>query len=373
MADLPRVLVVDDSRMVRVALVKHLKGQYEVREEGDGEAAWQALVLDQSLRAVISDLQMPKMDGYGLLENLRTSKLRRLQEMPFILVSGEETEEERERARKLGVSDFVTKGAGSSEVLARLNNLLALSAARENIEAGREAMVQDPRSGLFSRKYLDLQAAQALSHAARYGLEVSILVLGFDAFEQMNVTLGNEVSEQVVTRFGRMLAGKVRQEDSLGHYAAGQYAIIAPGTSPILCAAFAERVREAVEIARVSVQGRSIALTVSIGVASIPADAAANTACGLLELAGHRMQEAMLAGGNRVVSGAAAMVPARPMTLPHALELLVAQREETVLPHLGVLGVQVLPLLHLMNQELGLDLPLAEIERRLHDRAANIK
>ena len=135
MADLPRILVVDDSRMVRMTLIKHLKGQYEVREECDGEAAWQTLVLDQSLHAVISDLQMPKLDGYGLLENLRSSKLRRLQEMPFILVSGEETEEERERARSLGVSDFVTKGAGSSEILARLNNLLALSAARENLEA----------------------------------------------------------------------------------------------------------------------------------------------------------------------------------------------------------------------------------------------
>jgi hypothetical protein len=43
------------------------------------------------------------------------------------------------------------------------------------------------------------------------------------------------------------------------------------------------------------------------------------------------------------------------------------------LPHLGALGVQVLPLLRLLNQDLGLELPLAEIERRLQDRAANKK
>lgn len=372
MADLPRILVVDDSRMVRMTLIKHLKGQYEVREECDGEAAWQTLVLDQSLHAVISDLQMPKLDGYGLLENLRSSKLRRLQEMPFILVSGEETEEERERARSLGVSDFVTKGAGSSEILARLNNLLALSAARENLEAGREAMVQDPGSGLFSRKYLELQAAQALAHAARYGLEVSILVLGFDNFDQVRAKLGNEVAEQVGSRFVKMLAAKVRQEDSLGHYGAGQYAIIAPGTSPVLCAAFAERVREAVEVARVSVQGSSISLTVSVGLSSIPGDAA-SSAVALLELAGQRMHDAMLAGGNRIVSGVLNPGSARQMTLQHAVELITARREETVLPHLVTLGGQVLPLLRLMNQELGLELPLAEIERRLQDRAANKK
>ena len=372
MAVLPSVLVVDDSRMVRMTLIKHLKGQYEVREEADGEAAWQTLVLDQSLRAVISDLQMPKMDGYALLENLRSSKLKRLQQMPFILVSGEETEAEREKASALGVSDFVTKGAGSSEILARLNNLLALTAARENIEAGREGMVQDPNSGLFSRKYLELQAAQALSHAARYGLEVSIMVLGFDAYDQVCLKLGNTVAEQVGSRFGKMLAGKVRQEDSLGHYAVGQYAIIAPGTSPILCAAFAERVREAVEVAHVAVQGQSISLTVSIGVASIPGDVA-NSAVGLLELAGQRMQEAMQAGGNRIVGGTSSAAPVRQMKLQHALELITAHKEEAVLPHLETLGVQVLPLLRLIDQELGLDLPLAEIERRLQDRAANKK
>jgi diguanylate cyclase (GGDEF)-like protein len=372
MADLPRILVVDDSRMVRLTLIKHLKGQYEVREESDGEAAWQTLVLDQTLQAVISDLQMPKLDGYGLLENLRSSKLRRLKEMPFILVSGEETEEERERARSLGVSDFVTKGAGSSEILARLNNLLALSAARQNIEADREGMVQDPRTGLFSRKYLELQAAQALAHAARYGLEVSILVLGFDKFEQVRAKLGNEVAEQVGSRFVKMLAAKVRQEDSLGHYGAGQYAIIAPGTSPALCAAFAERVREAVEVARVSVQSGTISLTVSVGLASIPGDTV-HSAVGLLELAGERMNDAMLAGGNRIVTGDLAAASVRQMTLQHAVELITARREEVVLPHLGALGVQVLPLLRLLNQDLGLELPLAEIERRLQDRAANKK
>ena len=85
------------------------------------------------------------------------------------------------------------------------------------------------------------------------------------------------------SRFGKVLARKVRQEDRLGHYAAGQYAIIALGTSPILCAAFAERVREAVEVAHVAVQGQSISLTVSIGVASIPGDVA-NSAFALLGL-----------------------------------------------------------------------------------------
>jgi diguanylate cyclase (GGDEF)-like protein len=369
MSELARILVVDDSRLVRMALVRNLKGHFDIQEEADGEAAWQQLLLDRSIRAVVSDLQMPKLDGYGFLERVRSSKQKRLTEMPFIIVSGEETEEERERARSLGASDFVTKGAGSTELVARLNNLLALVSSREDLEAGREAMVHDPVSGLYSRKYLDEQAAQAYSQAARSGIELCAMVLGFDGFEQLHERLGPELAERVGTRFAKMLAGRVRQEDSLGHFAPGQYAIVAPGTSPLQLKGFAERVREAVAAAQIPVQGQPVSLTVSIGVASTPVDSVVSAEA-LLELAATRMREAMAAGGNRVCLGGEGPPVLRELKLQRALELLAARQTDIVRPHLGRLGMEILPLLALLNQEFALNLPMAEIERQMSDRAA---
>lgn len=366
MADLPHILIVDDSRVVRVSLIKNLKEHFEIREEGDGEAAWQTLVVDHSIKAVISDLQMPKLNGYELLERLRTSKLRRLQQLPFILLSGEEAEAERAKARVLGVSDFVTKGAGTTELLTRLSNLLHLTSAQENIEAERERLVQNPVSGLFTRKYLELQAAQALSHAARHGTNVSVMVLGFDGFEGMCQRLGIDVAEDVCNRFAKMLAGKVRQEDSLGHYGQGQFAIVSPGTALAFCATFAERVREAVEAAKLTVRGETVALTVSIGLSSTPSDRV-SSAGALLDLAGERMRVAVEEGGNRAEAGG--VLPAtRIISLPQALELLSTGRGEAVIPHLPALLERLLPMLKLMDQELGLALPLAGIERRLSER-----
>lgn len=367
MSERQRILIVDDSRLVRMALVRNLKDHFDICEEGDGEAAWQRLLIDPAIKAVISDLQMPRLDGFGLLQRVRESQQARLREMPFIVVSGEETEEERDRVRQAGVSDFVSKGSGSTEILTRLNNLFALSAARQTLEAGREEMVRDPESGLFSRKYLEQQATQACSQAVRAGTDLCIMVMGFDAFDKVRERLGAVLADRVGDRFARMLAGKVRQEDSLGHFAAGQYAIVAPGTSSLQFSAFAERVRQAVEAAHVPVQGQPVSLTVSIGLASLSGDVL-DSAEELVALAGRRMEQGMAAGGNRIVAGDGPAA-VQQLRLQRALELLAARRPDIVRPHLAKIGIELLPLLHLMNQDLGLNLPMAEIEHRLRYRA----
>ncbi|MDR2837960.1 MAG: diguanylate cyclase [Azonexus sp.] len=365
MTGLLRVLVVDDSRVVRRLLVQQLEKDYEIREESDGEAAWQTLVLDQTIKAVISDLQMPKLDGYGLLERIRSSRLRRLQMLPFILLSGEESEEERFRAKTLGVSDFITKRAGNTELLTRLKNLLALTEAREDLENGREQMVHDRESGLFTRKYLEIQAAQALSHSLRHHVETSAMIVGFDHFAALVERLGAAAATQVANRFARMLAGKVRHEDSLGHFGDGQFAIVSPGTAVDFCWTFAERVREAVEIGRLSVGEEIVAVTLSIGIASAPRDAV-DSAAALLDLAGQRMRRAMSLGGNRTEAGDVHRV-AQTVSINRALELLAAGRRESVQPHAALLARQLLPLLRLIDEELGAALPLAGLERRLRE------
>ncbi len=366
---LPRILVVDDSRMVRASIVKHLKGHYDIREEADGEAAWQTVVLDLSIVAIISDLQMPKLDGFGLLDRVRSSKLRRLQEMPFILVSGAESEEERSRAQSLGVSDFITKGVGTAEILTRLNHLLELARTRTQVEDTRKNLVQDSQSGIFTRKYIELQAAQALSHAARHNSEVSIMVLGLDNFDALESKLGADLAMQVSSRFAQLLSAKMRREDSLGHFEAGQFVIVSPGTSPARCASFADRVREAVQVAHVAVQGKRLKLTVSAGVANAPEDKVVSAGI-LLELASSRLREAAQAGGNRIVMGGRGKTPVRVLTLQQALDLLRGGHTDVVLPQLAKLGQQIFPLVRLLNAQYGLNLDLEELDKRLAADAA---
>lgn len=372
-ASIPRVLIVDDSRMVRATIIKRIREHYDFREEADGEAAWQALVLDHSIQLVISDLSMPVLDGYGLLTRIRASRLARIREIPVLMISGEEGEEALQRAKALGVSDFITKGSGAAELLARIDSLLKLSRTQTQLKENREQQVQDAESGLFTRKYIELQAAQAMSHAMRHNSQVSAIVIGIDGFSALQQAHGNEVVQQLQLRFSKLLANKIRKEDSLGHFAGSQFAVVSPGTSCPGCEAFADRLRQAIEAANISLHGQRLLLTVSVGVANTPDDRV-TSAGALLELAGRRLKTAQQGGGNRVVgcNTRPLVEPAAP-SLEHALELIGAGHESAVTPHLSKLGSQLLPLLRLLDRKLKLDLPLADIEKRMLDPAQGAK
>ena len=71
MTEKRRILIADPSRVARTALVKHLRDDFEIREESDGESAWQTLVLDASIVAVVSAINLERASGYELLSRLR--------------------------------------------------------------------------------------------------------------------------------------------------------------------------------------------------------------------------------------------------------------------------------------------------------------
>jgi len=365
---LPRVLIVDESRMVRAMLIKHIRELYDFREEGDGEAAWQVLVLDQSIQLVICSLSLPVLDGDGLLVRVRASKLPRLSQMPILMISGDD-DEALARAKSHGASDFINRGTGANELLARIDSLLKLAEAKNQLKENLEQNVQNPESGLFTRKYVELQAVQAMSHAMRHDSEVSAIVMSFDNIGALREEHGVEVFKQLQQRFTDMLASKIRKEDSLGHFAGSQLVVISPGTPYPACESFGNRLREAIHVANIAVHGQRLNLSVSVGVSNSPVDGV-TSAGALIELAGSRLKTAQQMGGNQVISCqtqplTAALVP----RIEHAIALINSGHESEVVPHLSALGRQMLPLLKLLDRDLKLDLPMAEIEKCLLDPA----
>ena len=370
---LPRILIVDESRMVRAMIGKHIRDHYDYREEADGEAAWQVLVLDHSVELVICSLSLPVLDGNGLLVRVRSSRLTRLAQMPMLMISGD-NDEALERAKGHGATDFISRGTGGTELLARIDSSLKLAQAQSQLKENLEQHVQNPETGLFTRKYVELQAAQGMSHAMRHDSEVSAMVVCFDNIGALREEHGIDVVKQLQQRFITMLASKIRKEDSLGHYLGSQLVVISPGTPYPACESFGNRLREAIHVANIAAHGQRLNLSVSVGVSNSPVDGV-TSAGALIELAGARLKSAQQAGGNRVIACAASQAPVVALAprIDLAIALAKSGHESELLPHLAALGSQVLPLLKLLDREYRLGLPLAEIEKKLLDPAQEVK
>jgi two-component system, cell cycle response regulator len=361
---LPRILIIDDSRIVRATIIKRVRDRFEVREEADGEAGWETLLIDPTIRLVITDQSMPHLDGYGLIERIRGSKLGRIREIPVIMISGDEDESARQRAKDIGATDFIAKGIGAAELLARLDALVALGRTSAALVEARAEAAVDVASGLATAAVLLRQADQAFAHARRHGSMVGVLVIGFDRYEELAAVEGQAVADALMNRFAKVLAGAIRKEDSLARWHDSAFAIVTPDIDAGQTRLFAERLRGAVAGASIQHEGHSLHVTVSVGLAHFPddGDKAADAIIGVAE---RRMAQAKAAGGNQVDDGG--MMDAEPdeLAIDPNFGHIATSYATLSRAQLAELGRRLVPLLRLLDGEFQLGLPLADIERHL--------
>jgi diguanylate cyclase (GGDEF)-like protein len=279
----PRVLIIDDSRVVRGAISKVIQSSFEPREENDGEAGWAAIEKDQSIVAVISDLTMPKLDGFGLLARIRSSTSPRIRELPFLVISGNEDDETRSRARSAGANDFITKSTKGVEAIARIDNLLRLAKAKQDLEASIAAFkVEDDENmwdrvtGAFTETYLMTEGVKHFSHAKRHGTALSVVSFRIDNYADIEQKLGTVPAGQLLNRIVKLVQGTLRAEDSLGRVGAALFTIIQQSTAAEQAIAFARRLREHLDSARVTHGTEQLRMRTSLGVSSLAQDKSAS-------------------------------------------------------------------------------------------------
>ncbi len=121
------ILVVDDNSDMRGYLRRLLSPHYRVRVAADGAAAMTAIRAEQP-DLVLSDVMMPRLDGFGLLHTLRSDPA--LQAIPVILLSARAGDEASVEGLQAGADDYLTKPFAARELLARVASNLGLAQAR---------------------------------------------------------------------------------------------------------------------------------------------------------------------------------------------------------------------------------------------------
>jgi chemosensory pili system protein ChpA (sensor histidine kinase/response regulator) len=111
----PLVLVVDDSITVRRVTQRLLQREgYRVSLAADGLQALERLA-DERPAVVLSDIEMPRMDGFDLARNIRNDV--RLKDLPIVMITSRIAEKHREHAKELGVDHYLGKPYSEEELL----------------------------------------------------------------------------------------------------------------------------------------------------------------------------------------------------------------------------------------------------------------
>ena len=352
----PRILIVDDSRIVRATIARHIKSKFVHSEAVDGEAGWNQLCADVSIRAVISDLSMPKLDGFGLLQRIRAAADARIRSLPVIIISGDDEAAQMRRAAKLGATEFITKGIGAVELVARLENLTALSEARQQLDNVRVAAAQNATTDILTElgtsALLIKQGASMFAYARRHRVPLSVVRVAIDDFVKLRARVGDTVADQILVAIARLLVSRLRKEDVVARTDAAEFAIAAPSASAVAAAKFARRLVEDICGARITWQGKAVKISAAIGIADSTLEAAESFA-DVFAAAGRRLDRARTLSGERVVSEdlVARVVAPQVPSVEEALALLAAGRGAELLPFAAELALRIYSLVKFCDDQ----------------------
>lgn len=264
----PHILVVDDEESVRASLCEIIEGAgYAVSEAGGGQEAL-ALLEKAPADVVITDVRMPGMNGFEL-----TGIVKEKYHGDVIIITGYGGEFSYEEAWDKGASDFAQKPIRAKELIARLKRVLnerALVAERKEMERRLlELTITDDLTKLFNSRHFFQQIQSEIDRASRYNHPLSLLLLDVDNFKLYNDTYGHLEGDKMLSRFGGVIQGCMRTNDSAYRYGGYEFTVILPETRGKEAVKVAERIREEISAVDVFPPGpdQTGEIEVSIGVA----------------------------------------------------------------------------------------------------------
>lgn len=396
----PIVLIVDDSRVIRIAARKILKDEFEPLEAGDGEEAWEMLNKHKDIALVLSDLSMPYLDGMGLLQRLRSAEPEYLRNMPMVIVTGAEDDDvAKTRAFAAGASDFISKPFDSVQLLAHTRSHIRLQKTTQELKETTAVLndnpATDPFTGLGNQRAFLERAQQSLAQFIRHRGKMALALFQVDNFDNLFVQHGKPVGGAILKAVTAAIVAEVRREDAASRISMARFGLVtccadsdgARGLATRICARAA-----ASKLTGKNGAPLPISLSVSIVTPDLNNDPRFEQMLGQLV---KRLETALLQG-NSIVSDAsntavsmASATPAQPSIAPvtapstptrtapvstaPSLEAALAQLargESTGLqPYLNKLVSSVLPLLNHWNQveRRGLESSLERIRSQLSE------
>ncbi len=269
-SSLTRILFVDDSKVMLKTAFKILSAEFDVITAVDGVDAWEKLQRNPDIQVLFTDINMPRCDGYELLQKVRSADGLGLHDMPVILVTGvEDDESARQQALERGATDFLSKKFLSTELLTR---------ARAHARYQRVALQMqaqstlDPLTGMDNESGFIHRLEQDIAYARRHGQGLALMRVRIDDLATILQDRGNVVVDEIVVHVANLIRGRIREEDSAARIALGGFAISLPGGHMEGIEAMAAKLHSQARFDVLEVAGQRFPISLSTAVVSAEQD-----------------------------------------------------------------------------------------------------
>lgn len=157
----------------------------------------------------------------------------------------------------------------------------------------------DSLTGMANRRHFLEQCEREMQRASRYGRPMPVLIFDVDLFKSINDRYGHAVGDEALKTIADVAAANLRETDLMGRLGGEEFGVLLPETDTTGAIDLAERLRAAIADAPMTVNGETVSLSISVGVAMLHPDDGSVDA--LFNRADQALYRAKHAGRNRVV------------------------------------------------------------------------
>jgi diguanylate cyclase (GGDEF)-like protein len=269
-----RVLVVDDDELVRARLKFYLeRSNFDVLVASSGEEALQVLN-STHCQVVLTDWQMPDMDGLTLCRLVRNSE--RESYVYVMMLSVRSSKKDVILGLAAGADDYLIKGAPIEEILARVEigrrTTHGEYSLRTSNRENRRLALTDPLTGAHNLRYLMKHLPREFSRSQRYRHPLAILSCDIDGFKQVNDRYGHAAGDTVLQAFVVRSSKCLRKaSDWLARRGGDEFVIVLPETNLQGAKLVVKKLLHAYTASPVTTRLGPVHLCVSIGATAVEA------------------------------------------------------------------------------------------------------
>lgn len=289
-----KVLVADDSEILRKFIKKLLTIQnYIVIEAADGEEALAQLKKNPDIKLIITDFQMPKMNGFELTSQVR--KTYHINQLAIIGISAHGSGLLSAKFLKKGANDFITKPFVNEEFNCRINQNIEIL---EYIEAVKLASNKDYLTGFYNRRYLFDLGNRYIQNLNGSTSQITIAMIDIDRFKNINDQYGHQAGDVILQHVSVILLENLSASDIICRLGGDEFCVLSTTIKKEKVKLTFERIRKRFENGKFNIGKANISITISLGVATRFADSLEAT----INRADELLYQAKTSGRNMVIT-----------------------------------------------------------------------